>query len=1066
MYSYVLSGIVCLNVNKLMGKRYISTISNNINNMNYNNLEINSNEDNNIFNKDINLGKYKSINKLNKVDINKIYKYLVNNKDKLDNNELGVLQILESRIENSNIIPGYILKESFIGLDYLNKYNNNNNDLSCVDDSLDYEQKNINEYKLRILNILNGLEDKRIYKVIFRWESVDVNEFGRRFSNFNTSPSFFIHKGTDIDVVLYKFMNYLNLFVVKYGAVDILNVDIFVKEWISINEFKTFDKILATIDKGDKFYKESQIIDKKETNKNNYFETDLIKNNIENNFAFLIKPDLSNCIKVEKEIKMNYLQIFNISNEEFDKFDFYYFNFKNKKVLVKLEYFIDYKIVKVYYDDMVLNNNVKHKLELDIWKDSVNVLNNDEIEINREILNSGYHIIFINNENKKLEVKFNSKVLQESYYDRDEDFNIGTLDIETFNNKLGQAIPYSIGFKNSNNLSTFYIDKYNNPEDMILECIEHMMIKNNHNMKFYAHNMSQFDGIFILKALMCTSDKHDLKFKVFSNNDGKIISIDIVKKLKQKKTVKISILDSCLILPFSLNKLSNVFQSEVRKSIFPYEFLNENTLLYEGDVPAFKYFNKISINDYNKYVNSFDKDKWNSKIETIKYLEADLLSLYQVVTSFNNIIFNKFNINITRVRTISGLAFLIYTAKYYDPKNPIYFTKGKLEKYIRSGYYGGIVDVVLNYTDFKSYKYDVNSHYPNAMLKPMPGGIPRITTEKDLNKIFGFVEATVEAPTELELKVPILPMRINGKTELFRGLHKGIWWSEELKMSVYKYGYKIIEIHSCVEFDKVESNFKSYIKDIFEYKKQADIQNNEVERLINKLLLNSLYGRLGLKDQSIKLSIVEDKKLTKILHTENSEVLYNSNNLNLVKSNGPLDPEILRIINEEKLYTKKMEFNQANVWGKNISSVQYSAAITAYARMELNQYKNMENNLYIGGDTDSIIMSKPIDPINIGLNLGQFKLEYIITEGLYHSKKFYFIRTIDDKIIIKAKGIDNSNNILSYDSFVELFKGNTLTIKQLQFNKNYKTLDVTINYIDKRIKGITDPKINQIFLNK
>ena len=37
MYSYVLSGIVCLNVNKLMGKRYISTISNNINNMNYNN---------------------------------------------------------------------------------------------------------------------------------------------------------------------------------------------------------------------------------------------------------------------------------------------------------------------------------------------------------------------------------------------------------------------------------------------------------------------------------------------------------------------------------------------------------------------------------------------------------------------------------------------------------------------------------------------------------------------------------------------------------------------------------------------------------------------------------------------------------------------------------------------------------------------------------------------------------------------------------------------------------------------------------------------------------------------
>lgn len=108
-------------------------------------------------------------------------------------------------------------------------------------------------------------------------------------------------------------------------------------------------------------------------------------------------------------------------------------------------------------------------------------------------------------------------------------------------------------------------------------------------MKFYAHNMSQFDGIFILKALMSTANKHDFNFKVFSNNDGKIISIDIIKKLEQKKTIKISILDSFLLLPFSLNKLAKVFNSQVRKSIFPYEFLNENKLLFEGNVPEFKY---------------------------------------------------------------------------------------------------------------------------------------------------------------------------------------------------------------------------------------------------------------------------------------------------------------------------------------------------------------------------------------------------------------------------------------------------------------------------------------------
>nr|QWO71449.1 DNA polymerase [Lyophyllum shimeji] len=1050
------------------GKKYISNFTSN--DMDYNNLDSKDVNNINIINKEVstynNLAKYKAINNFDKVNITKVYKYLSNNKDKLDDNEVNILKLLETRVVNNDFIKGYILKDSFVNLDYLNKLDT---ELNGEDDSLDYDYgiNNINEYKVRFTNILNSLDEKRIYKIIFRWESIDVNEHGRKSSNFNTSPSFFIHKDTDIEVVLYKFVNYLNNFVVKYSVSDNLNLDIFVKEWISISEFKSLDNIIDVINKGDKEFKYSQIIDKnKELNKNNYFDTDLIKTR-KNNLAFLIKPDFADSIKVvDKELKINYFNTFNIPHQDLDKFEFYHFFLRNnKKILIKVEKFNNYNLVRVYSHAIVEHINELHKLELESWKDKVNVNNTAEIE--REIINSGYHIYFVNNNIIKIEVKFNSKVLQESYYDREEDIKIGAMDIETYNNELDQAIPYAIGFKDLDNLSTFYIDNYNNPEDMILDCIHNMMVKDNHNMKFYAHNMSQFDGILILKALMSAAKKHDYKFKVFSNNEGKIISIDILKILPQKKTIKISILDSCLILPVNLNKLAKVFNSEVRKGIFPYDFLNMDTLLYEGDVPDFKYFNNINLLDYKDYVKSFNNGNWNAKIETIKYLEKDILSLYEVVNNFNNIIFNKFNINITRIRTISGLAFLIFTAKYYDPnKTPIYFTKGKLEKYIRSAYYGGIVDVVLNYTDFNSYKYDVNSHYPNAMLKPMPGGIPRITNEKDLDKIFGFVEATVQAPNEQELKVPILPIKLNGRTELFRGIAKGVWWSEELKQSVKEFGYKVHQIHSCIEFDRVEGTFNNYINDIFEFKKQADIQKNEVERLINKLLLNSLYGRLGLKDQNVKLSIVEDKKLDKILHTENSEVLFNNNNLNLVKSNGPLDPEITRIINEEKLYTQKMEFNQANPWGKNTSSVQYSAAITAYARMELNKFKNIKENLYIGGDTDSIIMSKPIDDKYIGLNLGQFKLEHIITEGLYHSKKFYFIRTNDGKTIIKAKGIDNSKNILSYYSFVELFKGNTLTIKQLQFNKNYKTLDISIKYIEKNIKGIKDPKINEIFLKK
>ena len=134
--------------------------------------------------------------------------------------------------------------------------------------------------------------------------------------------------------------------------------------------------------------------------------------------------------------------------------------------------------------------------------------------------------------------------------------------------------------------------------------------------------------------------------------------------------------------------------------------------------------------------------------------------------------------------------------------------------------------------------------------------------------------------------------------------------------------------------------------------------------------------------------------------------------------------------------------------------------------MYLNQFKNMKDNDYLGGDTDSIILSKPLSSEYVGSQLGQFKLEHIIKEGFYHSKKCYLLVTDQNQIIIKAKGIDNTNNVLNYDSFVELFKGNTLIIKQIQFNKNYKTLDVSIRYIDKHIKGIKDPLINDKFKDR
>jgi len=143
------------------------------------------------------------------------------------------------------------------------------------------------------------------------------------------------------------------------------------------------------------------------------------------------------------------------------------------------------------------------------------------------------------------------------------------------------------------------------------------------------------------------------------------------------------------------------------------------------------------------------------------------------------------------------------------------------------------VDVMTNYTEHDTYKYDVNSHYPNAMLMPMPGGKPRISTEKDLDKIFGFVEAKVKAPTQEELRVPILPVKIDGKTVLFRDTVEGFWWSEELKMA-REFGYQILEVKSCIILDKVEGVFEDYVNTIYD-------KNLNSENQINKILFSLTF---------------------------------------------------------------------------------------------------------------------------------------------------------------------------------------------------------------------------------
>jgi hypothetical protein len=132
---------------------------------------------------------------------------------------------------------------------------------------------------------------------------------------------------------------------------------------------------------------------------------------------------------------------------------------------------------------------------------------------------------------------------------------------------------------------------------MIIQSIKDIMIKKYDNYQVYIHNLANFDGIFLLKILANLG-----KVKPIIHNN------DIIKIGFTLNNYNITFKDSLQMLIVSLRKLAKAFGVINQKGIFPHTFVNENNLDYIGQVPEFKYFDDISLNDYNNYSKQFDNN--------------------------------------------------------------------------------------------------------------------------------------------------------------------------------------------------------------------------------------------------------------------------------------------------------------------------------------------------------------------------------------------------------------------------------------------------------------------------
>ena len=557
------------------------------------------------------------------------------------------------------------------------------------------------------------------------------------------------------------------------------------------------------------------------------------------------------------------------------------------------------------------------------------------------------------------------------------------------------------------------------------------MIRKYNNYNVYMHNMAKFDIIFLFKYLVKLGDLHPI-----IHND-RIISIEF--NYGKDNEYRIKFKDSYLLLLNSLYKLCNSFSVENRKSIFPHLFVNENNLNYIGEVPDYKYFDDISVDDYNKYKSNFNNN-WCLKDEVIKYCNLDCISLFQILFKFNNMIFDLFGKNVHHYPTLPSLAFAIFRSNFMSEEN-IPQLSGKIAKDIRQGYTGGAVDMYIpeSKPNVKINCYDVNSLYPSQMQsQEMPVGVPTYF-KGDIRLInpnaFGFFYCEIIAPDNI--KHPIIQTHVktnNGiRTMAPIGNWEDIIFSSEMD-NAKKYGYQF-NIKWGYTFEKAII-FKDYVE--FLHLLRSQYSRTDPMNLIAKILLNSLYGRFGMDDNFLEVNIIhkdfyadfENKFLDNIIQTQEL---------------GDYKLVTYRVVN-------KIESNNET---HNVS-IGIASAITAYSRIHMSQFKNNPKiNLYYT-DTDSIYTDSDIDESFISDTiLGKLKIEHVCKKAIFLSPKVYCLETIDKEFIYKVKGLKHEIELTLNDFEQLLYKDSIIKKSQSKWFRKLSEAKIEI------IEELYSIKINE-----
>lgn len=321
--------------------------------------------------------------------------------------------------------------------------------------------------------------------------------------------------------------------------------------------------------------------------------------------------------------------------------------------------------------------------------------------------------------------------------------------------------------------------------------------------------------------------------------------------------------------------------------------------------------------------------------------------------------------------------------------------------------------------------------YPTKILAYFKGDITKMNLYVELfNKHLSIIKVKVTSPKNI--LHPILPVKVDDTTIYPEGKWTAWYYSEEIN-NAKKYGYQF-EILEGYLFEGADL-FSKYVDDLYKLKEKSDPKSPMYT--IAKLILNTVYGKFGMKPELLIHEIVDASKLSDLIDKIGLENLVNVTDIGL-----------------KSLVSYRSRFPRVPM-----INVSVAAAITANARIYMaEKTKNKSEFMLYYSDTDSAFTSKPL-PSNLIDNkkLGLFKLEKVLTKFVALAPKVYGGIEVNGNEYTKVKGLKTNVSLLQLEEL--LIKNSSKDVKQEKWSKDLKNCTIKINSPDYNIKPTDNKRI-------